>query len=76
MSLLGGFSPPGSVRCGEELQLVHLQSFAEVTPWPLQDPEVADQLLCRAAGEEAAESFNYGYSTCDGASSPESLEKT
>lgn len=59
----------------ERTAAVSLQSFAEVTQWLLLYSEVAYQLQCWAAGKEAPENFNYGYSTCYGSSRPESFEK-
>lgn len=46
LPLLVGVPLPGSVRCGEELQLLHLQSFAEVAQWRPLYSESAYQLLC------------------------------
>lgn len=52
LSFLVGVPPPGRVRCGEELQLLHLQSFAEVTQWRLLYSESAYQLLCEQLGRK------------------------
>lgn len=75
LSFLVGVPPPGRVRCGEELQLLHLQSFAEVTQWRLLY-SVCLSAAVWAAGKEAAEKCDYVYSTCYGALSLESFEKT
>lgn len=70
------FFPSWECEMWERTAAVSLQSFAEVTQWLLLYSEVAYQLQCWAAGKEAPENFNYGYSTCYGSSRPESFEKT
>ena len=60
----------------ERTVAVESPELAEVTQRLLLYTEVAYQLWCRAAGKEAADNFDYGYSTCYGSSSPEPFEKT